>query len=77
MIDELVKNSGLAEEFLEEGCVEGMREIVQSILDAHFGPLTPDMLAALKQADESTLRTLGIRAGTESLEQIRHFLKLV
>jgi hypothetical protein len=33
-------------------------------------------LAALKAADESTLRSLGIRAETGALDQIRAFLKL-
>ncbi len=51
-------------------------QLAQGILEARFGPLTPDMLAALKAADESTLRSLGIRAGTDTLEQIRAFLKL-
>jgi len=79
MIDDLVKQSSLAEEFFEEGKSqglsqgrdEGMRRMVRMVLEGRFGPLSEDLLAALAATGESKLEEIGAHAGTDTLKQIR------
>ncbi len=76
MIDELVRQSSLFEEAKLEGKLEGKREAIQLMLEARFGTLSADMLAALGAADDAALEGLARHAATETLEQIRARLGL-
>lgn len=84
MIDELVKQSSLAEEFFEEGKSEGisqgiglgLSQAVRLALEGRFGELSPDLLTALESADTAKLQEVAKHAGTDTLEQIRARLGL-
>lgn len=76
MIDEMIENSALAEEFLEKGISQGMHRMVRRVLEGRFGQLSDDMLAALAAADEHTLDEIGTHAATDTLDQIRARLGL-
>lgn len=72
MIDEIIRESGLAEEFREEG----MRDILRSVLEGRHGPLSQDIVAALNAADAERLREIARHAGTDSLDELRARLGL-
>ncbi len=80
MIDELVRQSSLFELAMEEGEVkgklEGERAMIQLVLEGRFGPLSPELVAALNAANEAILHEIGMHAATESLEQLRARLDL-
>ena len=80
MIDELLRESGIAQLFIEqgreEGREEGERQMARLALEGRFGALSEDMLAALGSADEATLRDLVAHIGTDTLEQARARLGL-
>lgn len=61
------------EEGMAQGIAQGMREIAQSALESHFGPLSADVLQALSAADEATLKAV---VASNSLEQVRQHLGL-
>jgi hypothetical protein len=77
MVNELWQKSSVAQALKEEGRVEGRveeaREMAQIALEDRFGTLSDDVLAALKRADEATLKTLII---VKSLEDVRARLGL-
>ena len=62
MIDDLLKGSSVASAFYEEGRVdgriEGMREIVQALLQSRFGPSDAELVVAVREADEAALQAL-------------------
>lgn len=58
MVNDLWKHSSVAQALKEEGRAEGEREMVQIALEDRFGALSADVLAALKSADEATLKRL-------------------
>ncbi len=62
MVNDLWKHSSVAQELKEEGREEGRaeeaREMAQIALEDRFGTLSADVLAALKSADEATLKKL-------------------
>ncbi len=77
MIDELLRESGIIQEFIEQGRLEGERDFALVALEGRFGPLSEDVRAAVAAADEAVLRELVARLTTDSLEQLRARLGLV
>lgn len=77
MVNELWQYSSVAqalkEEGRDEGRIEEAREMAQIALEDRFGTLTDDVFAALKRADEATLKKLII---VKSLEDVRAYLGL-
>jgi hypothetical protein len=59
-----------------EGRVDGMQALTESALEARFGPLDAPLRAALRRADEATLRALIILPPTVTLESVRAHLGL-
>jgi hypothetical protein len=80
MIDELLRESSLAELFIEEGIEEGerrmARRMAQAALEGRFGKLSAELVAAIAAADEATLLDIVAHAATETLEQVRARLGL-
>jgi hypothetical protein len=54
-----------------EGKAEGMRIAIQRMLEARFGLLSEEMLAALQAADLSRLEHVADYAAVDTLEQVR------
>ena len=77
MIDELLRELGIIQEFIEQGRLEGERDFALVALEGRFGPLSEDVRAAVAAADEAVLRELVARLTTDSLEQLRARLGLV
>lgn len=74
MIDELLRESGIAQEFIdqgrEQGRLEGEREFVLVALEGRFGPLSEDVRAAVSAAGEAALCEVAARLAIDSLEQV-------
>ena len=77
---DLLKDSPLYPLLVEDAKAEARAEerikMLQLTLEGRFGALNKDMLEAMKAADEATLTTIAIHAGTDTLEQIRSRLGL-
>ena len=67
MFDELIRESGLADEWI----AEGEQRMARLVLEGRFGPLSDDLLTALKAANEATLRERAGHIATETLQQVR------
>lgn len=80
VIDDILRQSSLAEEFLTQGIAQGIaqgeRRMAQAALEGRFGALDAEMLAALGAADEATLRALMAHIATDTLERARSRLGL-
>jgi hypothetical protein len=76
MLDDLLKDNSVADILRQEGALSARRQMAQEVLEGRFGPLSEDMLAALRAADEETLRTLAVHLATDTLEQMRARLGL-
>ena len=80
MIDDLIKESGLADEWRAQGMAQGEQRATQEAariaLEGRFGPLSDDLLAAIQQADTAPLLDLLAHITTETLEQVRARLGL-
>ena len=76
MIDELLRESGIIQEFIEQGRTEGEREMALVALEGRFGPLSENVRAAVAAANEAALRELMAHLTTASLEQVRARLNL-
>ena len=76
MLDELLRESSMAEMFIKEGREEGGRQMAQVALEGRFGTLPADLLAALGKSDEGTLREVVAHIATDALEQVRARLGL-
>lgn len=80
MIDELLRESGIIQEFIEQGRTEGEREMALVALEGRFGPLSEDVRATVatanEAANEAALRELMAHLTTASLEQVRARLNL-
>jgi len=72
MLGDLWKESSLAGALREEA----MGQMLQVVLESRFGPLSDDIVAALRTTDEATLRAIGEHIMTDSLEQVRARLGL-
>ena len=58
-------------EMTEKGKADGMRTAIQRMLEARFGPLSEEMLAALQAADLPRLEHIADYAAIDTLEQVR------
>ncbi|HEX8032207.1 MAG TPA: hypothetical protein VF510_00085 [Ktedonobacterales bacterium] len=58
MIDNLLRESNFAEEFI----VEGERRMAHIVLEARFGTVAEDILTALHTADQATLQDVVAQA---------------
>ncbi len=89
MIDDLLRESGVAEYFrqealkegkeagMREGLREGMQKMVIVALEGRFGAVADDLRAAVNQADEATLEAVMAHITTETLDQLRERLGLL
>ncbi len=73
---DFMKESPLYPILTKEARVEGKREAILAVLEGRLGKLSDDVVEALKVADEATLTTIAVHAGTDTLEQIRSRLGL-
>lgn len=73
MIDEFWQESSVAQALVEEGRLEGIRQMAQVAIEARYGPLDADLLQAIHAADEPLLKEL-VAHPNESLEQVRKLL---
>ena len=76
MIDDLLKESSVAQAFFEEGELRMARRMALIALEGRFGPLSDDLRAAINAADAATLQEIVARIATETLEQARARLGL-
>jgi predicted transposase YdaD len=76
MLNDLLRDSSIAEMFIEEGELRGERRMARVALEGRFGALPEDMLAALGEAQEATLHEIVAHIATDSLEQARARLGL-
>lgn len=76
MIDDLLEDNSLVQVMIERGIERGERRMAQTVLEARFGALSDDLVAALSAANEATLRALAAHIGTDSLADIRALLGL-
>lgn len=76
MMDELIRESGLADEWIAEGEQRVTRAMARIALEGRFGQLSDDLLAAIKAADEATLLDLVGHIAIETLEQVCARLRL-
>ena len=53
--------------------LKGMRDLVQPALEERFGALDDEIIQAINQADEATLKAVNL---STTLEQVRHRLGL-
>ena len=72
MLDEIVRQSSLAEEFFNEG----MRDSIRLFLEARFGAVDPALVAAIGEADTEQLRALIKLSAAATLPEIRAHLRL-
>jgi phage-related tail protein len=76
MIDDLLRESSIAQLFMEQDREEGERQMARLALEGRFGALGEDVLAALGSAGEAALRDLVAHVSTDTLEQARGRLGL-
>jgi hypothetical protein len=76
MIDELLRESGVAEEFIEQGRREALRNAVRLVLQGRFATLDAELLAAIARADEAALEAVLLHATSDTPEQMRARLGL-
>lgn len=76
MLNDLLRESSVAEIFHDECRAEGGRRMAQVALEGRFGPLGEDVLAALGQASEATLPEVVAHITTDPVEQVRARLGL-
>lgn len=72
MLDELIAESPLAELWKEQA----KRELARDALEGRFGSLPEDIVAAVQEADEATVRALVRHISTDTMEQVRERLGL-
>jgi hypothetical protein len=73
---DLLKDSPLYPILVEEAKRDERRATIRLVLEGRLGKLSDDVVEALKAADEATLTTIAVHAGTDTLEQIRSRLGL-
>jgi hypothetical protein len=73
MIDYLLRESSIAQLFMEQDREEGERQMARLVLEGRFGE---DVLAALGSAGEAAPRDLVAHVSTDTLEQARGRLGL-
>src|SRR2546423_7862639 len=76
MLGDLWKESSLAEALADRWREVAMALMLQVVLESRFGPLSEDIVAALRTTDEATLRAIGERIMTDTLDEVRGRLGL-
>ncbi len=76
MLEDIIRESSLAEEFRDEGIVVGMRDGLRVVLETRFGPLDEKMLAAIQQLPGADLHELIALSAKGTLEEVRQRLGL-
>lgn len=76
MIEEIWEESSYGEAIQTHARKNMAREMAQIALEGRFGNLDKDILAALKTADEATLKALVANSSTDTLAQVRARLGL-
>lgn len=75
MLDEIVRNSSLAEVFFEEGeangKAEGMRESIRMVLERRFGALDQTLLEAITRIPDPELPRFVTLSAKGALEEAR------
>lgn len=83
MIGDLIQETGWAdlwrregreqgrEEGREQGSLEGQRRMVRLVLEARFGALNDEVMAAVNRADEAVLEAVVRHSATDTWEQVR------
>lgn len=71
MIEDIIRESDLAQEFFAEGKAEGKRQFLRSVLQSRFGALSDDLTTAIEAADEAALSELAEYVAIETQGQIR------
>ncbi|GEM_PF-3321863 len=73
---DFMKESPLYPILTKEARADERREAIREVLEGRFGPVSDEIIQALKAADEATLKTVTALAGVDTLEQIRARLGL-
>lgn len=76
MLDNYIAQSEWYQIILERGEQRGKQNMAQRALEGRFGTVDADILAALAQADESTLEAIVLHITTDTIEQVRERLGL-
>lgn len=76
MIEEIWEESSYGEAVQEHARKKMAREMAQVALEGRFGKLDENLLAALRTADEPTLKALVAHTTSDTLEQVRARLGL-
>jgi len=71
MLEDIIRESSLAEEFRDEGMREGIRDSIRVVLETRFGPLDEKMLAAIQQLAGEDLHELIALSAKGTLEEVR------
>ena len=76
MIDDIIRESSLAEEFRDEGMREGMRDSLRVVLQTRFGALDEKVLVAIQQLAGEDLHELIALSAKGTLEEVHARLGL-
>jgi predicted transposase YdaD len=76
MLQDIIRESTFAQDLIEEGKVEGQREMARLALQGRYGPLADELVAAVNAADDATLRALVEHITTDAMSDVRARLGL-
>jgi predicted transposase YdaD len=76
MLQDIIRESTFAQDLIEEGKVEGQRQMARLALQGRYGPLADELVAAVNAADDATLRALVEHLTTDTMSDVRARLGL-
>lgn len=80
MLDDLLRESSVADALIEEGMQQGMQQGIRAtilrVLEGRFGALDAALAAAIQDTADAALPDLSLHAGTDTLDQLRARLGL-
>ena len=76
MLQDIIRESTFAQDLIEEGKVEGQREMARLALQGRYGPLADELVAAVNAADDATLRALVEHLTTDAMSDVQARLGL-
>jgi hypothetical protein len=76
MLQDIIRESTFAQDLIEEGKVEGQRQMARLALQGRYGPLADELVAAVNAADDATLRALVEHLTTDAMSDVRARLGL-
>ena len=76
MLQDIIRESSFAQDLIEEGKVEGQRQMARLALQGRYGPLADELVAAVNAADDATLRALVEHLTTDTMSDVRARLGL-